>query len=69
MGPVSADPPRGCREGFGEHLEEFVLLVGPQGRMCSVTVMAGTRTSCQNVAMGRSVNVFKMKKGRINPNY
>lgn len=29
--PVSADPPRGCREGFGEHLEAFVLLVVPKG--------------------------------------
>lgn len=48
---------------------------GPQGHelprclMYSLIVTAGTGTSRQNVAMGCSVNVFKMKKGRINPNY
>lgn len=48
---------------------------GPQGHkhcrcwMYSLTLRAGTRTSRQNVAMGCSVKVFKMKKGRLNPNY
>lgn len=30
--------------------------------------LGGTVTSHQNVAVGCSVNVFKMKKGRLNPN-
>lgn len=37
--------------------------------MSSLTVTAETRSSRQNVAMGCSVNVFKIKKGRLNPNY
>lgn len=37
--------------------------------MSSLTVTAETGTSRQNVAMGCSVNVFKIKKGRLNPNY
>lgn len=51
-------------EGPGEPLEGFGIPRGtsPAGVGCP-------EPHAKNVAMGCSVNVFKMKKGRLNPNY
>lgn len=66
---------RGCKKGFyptlGEVCAPFCLKGGehPRCLLYSLIVpLSGTVTSHQNVAVGCSVNVFKMKKGRLNPN-
>lgn len=74
--PVGADPPSPRLQGGVWGTPGGVCAPwGPQGDkhwrcwVSSLTVTAETRTSHQNVAMGYSVNVFKIKKGRLNPNY
>lgn len=71
---VQIHPPWGCREGLGNTWGSLCSLGVPRGIStggvgCTVWLMAGTGTSRQNVTIGCSVNVFKMKKGRLNPSY